>query len=243
MGGTPASYVISSAAGGVALNSTHAGAIPLTTNSTTMSRYLLTAGAGQQGVASLGAAMLLDVLWGIGGISYTGATYDINSTIAPLTRSTNGIGNQIMFVEQTSHSTANNSTFTITYTNSAGTTGRTITGAVMSTLSRAHHIRPIGMPFCQLAAGDVGVKSIEKISFSATVGSGSCQIYIVKPILTIPLIGSGMYVEKDQTLQIEGMTLLAEGTDGKLPYLGWIASGIGAVANTVFYSQIKTVYG
>ena len=240
-GGTPSSYLISSAAGGVALNSTHAGAIPLTTNSTNFNRYLLTAGAGQSGVASLGCAMLLDVLWGIGGITYTGATYDINSTA--LTRSTDGIGNQIMFVMSASHTTATNSTVTITYTNSGGTTGRTITPLVLTTLSRAHHIRPTGFPFCQLAAGDVGVKSIEKVTFASTIGAGNCQIYIVKPILTIPFLGSGMYTERDQTLQIEGMTLLNEGSDGKLPYLGWIASGIGAVANTVFYSQIKTVYG
>jgi hypothetical protein len=217
--------------------------MPLTTNSTSYNRYLLTAGAGNMGVASLGCAMLLDVLWGISGIPYTGSTYDINSTAVPLTRSTNGIGNQIMFVMQTSNSTAVNTTATITYTNSNGTTGRTSTGIVMSTLARAHNIRPIGQPFCNLQAGDVGVKSIEKISFNATVASGSCQIFIVKPILTVPLIASGGYIERDQTLQIEGMTRLAEGTDGKLPYLGWIASGIGAVANTAFYAQIKTVYG
>ena len=242
--GVPSSHTLTSAAGGVALCSTHAGAIPLTTNSTTLSRYLLSAGVGSMGVGSFGCAMLVDVLWGIAGIPYTGATYDINSTAVPLTRSTDGVGNQIMFVEQSSHTTATNSTVTITYTNSAGTTGRAATTFALSTLSRAHHIRPIGMPFVQLAAGDVGVKSIEKISFNAThAGGGTLSVFMVKPLLTVPIIGSGGYVEKDQVLQLEGMIRLSEGTDGKLPYLGWIASGIGAVANTVFYSQIRTVYG
>jgi len=245
MGGTPSSILgsLTSAAGGVALNSTHAGAIPISTQSTALSQYLLTAGCGAQGIGSLGCAMLVDVLWGISGIAYTGATYEIGSTAAPLTRSTDGIGNQIMFVQQTSNATSVNTTATITYTNSAGTTGRVASGIVATTLSRAHHIRPTGLPFVQLQAGDVGVKTIEKVSFSATVASGSCQIFIVKPLLTIPVIGGGGYVEKDQTLQFEGMIKLSEGTDGKMPYLGWIASGVGAVANTVFYSQIRIVYG
>ena len=243
MSGTPSSIntVLTSAAGGVALNSTHAGAIRISTHSTTLNHYLLTAGCGAQGIGSLGCAMLVDVLWGISGIAYTGATYDIASTA--LTRSTDGVGNQILFVQQTSNSTAVNTTATITYTNSEGTTGRVCSGIVATTLSRAHHIRPTGLPFVQLAAGDVGVKSIEKINFNSTVASGSCQIFIVKPLLTIPIVGSGAYIEKDQTLQFEGMIRLTPGTDDKMPYLGWIASGIGAVANTVFYSQIRIVYG
>jgi hypothetical protein len=243
MGGTPSSINVSltSAAGGVALCSTHEGAMQLTTNSTNFNRYLLSAGAGQQGVASLGCAWLLDVLWGISGIPYTGATFEINSTA--LTRSTDGLGNRIMCVQQTNNATNANTTATITYTNSNGTTGRTSTGIVMTTASRAHHCRPVGQPFCYLQDGDNGVRSVEKISFNATIASGLCQIYIVKPLLIVPLLGSGMYTERDQTLQIEGMIKLSEGTDGKLPYLGWIASGTAAVANTVFYSQIKTVYG
>ena len=241
--GTPSSHTLTSAAGGVALCSTHAGAMLLTTNSTEFSRYLISAGVGSMGVGSLGCAMLIDVLWGIAGIPYTGATFEINSTASPLTRSTNGIGNEIMFVMQTSNATNANTTATITYTNSDGTTGRTSTGIVMSTLSRAHMCRPTGQPFCYQAAGDIGVKSIEKISFNATIASGSCQLFIVKPLLVVPIIGSGGYVEKDQVLQLEGMIKLNEGSDGKMPYLGWIASGIGAVANTVFYSQIRTVYG
>jgi hypothetical protein len=243
MGGTPSSVLgsLTSAAGGVALNSTHAGAIPISTQSTALGQYLLTAGCGAQGIGSLGCAMLVDVLWGISGISYTGATYEIASTA--LTRSTDGVGNQIMVVMQASHTSATNTTATVTYTNSDGTTGRVASVVVMTTLSRAHHIRPTGMPFVQLAAGDVGVKGVQKISFNATIGAGACQIYIVKPLLTIPIIGGGGYVEKDQTLQFEGMIRLNEGTDGKMPYLGWIASGVGAVANTVFYSQIRIVYG
>lgn len=244
-GGSPSSVLLSvtSAAGGVALCSTHAGAMTLTTNSTAYTRYLLTAGAGAASNVGFSCAMLLDVLWGISGISYTGSTYEINSTAVPLTRSTDGVGNQIMFVMQTSNSTAVNTTATITYTNSDGTTGRTSTGIVASTLARAHHIRPTGQPFCYLQAGDVGVRSIEKISFNSTVASGSCQIFIVKPLVTIPLVGAGVYVEKDQTMQIEGMLRLSEGTDGKLPYLGWIAAGAGTAANTCFFAQIRTVYG
>ena len=242
-GGTPSSVNISltSAAGGVALCSTHNGAMTLTTNAVASNRYILTAGAGVASIAGFAAVMLVDVLWGITGISYTGSTFEINSTA--LTRSTSGVGNQIMCVMQTSNATNANTTATITYTNAQGTTGRTSTGIVMSTASRAHHCRPVGQPFCYLQAGDNGVRSVEKISFNATIASGACSIYIVKPLLMLPMMGANSWTEKDQTLQFEGMIQINEGTDGKLPYLGWIAAAAGTGANTNFIAQIRTVYG
>jgi hypothetical protein len=99
------------------------------------------------------------------------------------------------------------------------------------------------MPFMPLTAGDNGVKSVEKISFSSTLGAGACSIFIVKPMITIPVIAAYSYVERDQTLQIEGMTRLNTGSDDKLPFLGFIGLAAGTGANTSFYSQIKTVYG
>ncbi len=200
-----------------ALCSTHNGAMTLTTNAVASNRYILTAGAGVAAISGFSAVMLVDVLWGISGISYTGSTFDINSTA--LTRSTSGIGNQIMCVMQTSNATNANTTATITYTNAQGTTGRTSTGIVMTTAS------------------------VEKISFNATIASGACSVYIVKPLIMIPMLGANSWTEKDQTLQFEGMIQISEGTDGKLPYLGWIAAAGGTGANTNFIAQIRTVYG
>jgi hypothetical protein len=241
--GVPSSITITSAAGGVALCSTHAGALPLTTNSTAMTRYMLSAGVGVASNAGFSVIQVVDVLWGISGIPYTGASYAVNSTAVPLTRSTDGVGVQLMVVMDASHTSATNTTATVTYTNSAGTTGRTVAGIVMTTASRAHHIRPAGYPFLTLMAGDQGVKSVESISFNATIGAGACSIFMVKPLMSIPTLGSNQYCERDATLQIEGLTQLRTGTDDKLPFIGLIGLAAGTGANTHVFAQIRTVYG
>lgn len=239
--GVPSSATITSAAGGVAMCSTHAGALPITTQSSAFKHYLLSAGCGVARNDGLSVVGLVDVLWGISGIPYTGSTYDINSTAVPLTRSTNGVGAQIMVVMDTSHTSATNTTATITYTNSAGTTGKTVT-VVMTTGSRAHHIRPAGYPFCTLAAGDAGVLSIEKISFNSTIGAGACSIFLVKPIMFMPTLGPYQWIERDATLQIEGLTQMPYGTDGKLPYYAFIGQAAGTTANTNLWAQVRTVW-
>jgi hypothetical protein len=240
--GTPSSITITSAAGGVALCNTHTGALPLTTNSTALSRYLLSAGVGVASNAGFSVIQVVDVLWGISNIPYTATPYAVNSTAVPLTRSTDGVGVQLMVVMDASHTSATNTTATITYTNSAGTTGRTAV-VVMTTLSKAHHVRPAGNLYATLAAGDVGVKTVESIAFNSTLGAGACSIFMVKPLMSIPTLGSNQFCERDATLQIEGLTQLRTGTDDKLPFIGLVGLAAGTGANTHVFAQIRTVYG
>jgi hypothetical protein len=65
---------------------------------------------------------------------------------------------------------------------------------------------------------------------------------MVKPLMTIPTLGSNQYIERDATLQIEGLTQLTYGSDGKLPYLAFLGLGAGTGANTHLFAQIRTVW-
>lgn len=107
---------------------------------------------------------------------------------------TNGItlprysSGQVIAVGQSAASTAG--LFTFSYTNQDGTAGRT---------SQAHNTFAVAAggqvvassvgsaasyhPYCSLAAGDTGVKSIESVTFTAA-GGGLMALVIVRPLMT-----------------------------------------------------------
>ncbi len=74
---------------------------------------------------------------------------------------------------------ASSVTFTVSYTNSLGVSGRT--GTVTGTLNQAGK-----MLFVQLQAGDVGVQSVQSVTQSLTTGSsGNYGVTIYKPLTWI----------------------------------------------------------
>jgi len=97
-------------------------------------------------------------------------------------------GGQVMAVSQSAASTVG--TFTFTYTNDEGVSGR---------VSQPHFTFAVGgggqivassvgssasyHPFCHLQVGDKGVKSIESVTFTAA-GGGLMALVIVKPLMT-----------------------------------------------------------
>lgn len=107
---------------------------------------------------------------------------------------TNGItlprysSGQVIAVGQSAASTAG--LFTFSYTNQDGTAGR---------ISQAHNTFAVAAggqvvassvgaaasyhPYCSLAAGDTGVKSIESVTFTAA-GGGLMALVIVRPLMT-----------------------------------------------------------
>lgn len=93
--------------------------------------------------------------------------------------STNGKG-VYAALKLTSNWSTGAGTATINYTNSAGVSGRT--GTMID--ASLGNIAP-GTYLFDLQAGDLGVRSIQELQFSVDHVSGTCSLYLVRPILVL----------------------------------------------------------
>ena len=111
-----------------------------------------------------------------------GEQQDMDNTVT-LPRYTSG---RVIAVAQSAASTVG--TFTFTYTNQDGTSGRvsppisTFAVAGGGQVVTANGVGASYNPYCGLAAGDSGVRSIESVTFTAP-GGGLMALVIVKPLL------------------------------------------------------------
>jgi hypothetical protein len=173
------------ATSGAVLTSADTGTIPFTNPSGGQNSYL---GGIRGSSTAAGTLLLYDILWvwTSGGSGWSVTTTGAQSTVSPtaLTRpDANGVGTEL-WVECLAVGGSSSGTSTITYTNSAGTGSRTatLTNAIVST-------PPIGtMQAYTLAAGDLGVKSVQSINNSNTWTSGTFRIMIIRRIAEIPII-------------------------------------------------------
>lgn len=138
-----------------------------------------------------GLLILADRLWHNSGITITQTTaHTVNSVAWPArdkNGSTNGDGVYIG-VEVSAATGAGTPTLTIGYTDSAGNAGATATNTVATVASSAvGTFYPIG-----LAAGDVGVRSIQTFTLSATWTSGTIHLVAYRPIRALRLPAAGL---------------------------------------------------
>jgi hypothetical protein len=133
--------------------------------------------------------MLADRLWHNSGIVVTTTTAQTITSAAWPARdrngSTDGEGVFVGLEVTTGLGNALNTTTTISYTNSSGTSGRTGTIAAIDASS------PIGKFFVfRLDAGDTGVRSIQSITLGATLTSGAVSLVAFRPIC---MVGASLY--------------------------------------------------
>jgi hypothetical protein len=138
---------------------------------------------------------------GLSGVSTADQTVQGTTPTPALTRNTGGVGN-IAFYEIYTTIGSTNRTLTMTYTNSAGTTGRTSTQTIGSAGFReATRMTPI-----PLAAGDKGIQAIEKVKLDATTGTaGDFGITIARPIAYIPIGAAAAPGFRDFTTGLPGL--------------------------------------
>jgi len=128
-----------------------------------------------------GTAILADRLWHNGGFTITStAAQTVNSAAFPA-RDANGTANGDgvhLGVEISAATGAGVPTITVSYTNQAGTAGRTATNSFPTAASSvASSFFPIG-----LQADDTGVRSVQSLTLSATWTSGTMNLVAYRPI-------------------------------------------------------------
>lgn len=139
-----------------------------------------------------GRLLLLDRLWHNGGYTIT-STAAQNSTTPTWpsrcptsgtddTPATTGLG-VMLAVEVSAATGAGTPTITISYTNQAGTSGRTATNIIATVATSA-----IGaVYFIGLQAGDTGVRSVQSLTLSATWTSGTMNLVAYRRIASVPV--------------------------------------------------------
>ena len=99
---------------------------------------------------------------------------------------------------------------TITYTNQAGVSGRTVTANVIPGLSIGVCATAVGTggaannatPFFPLAAGDTGIRQIDSVQFAGSAGGFIC-IALVETLANIQLIEVNVPVEKTYAIETQ----------------------------------------
>lgn len=127
-----------------------------------------------------GCWMIVDMLNLSGGLDATLTTAQTtNLPTAALTRYTSGEGVMAaIYVNASIGATA--TTVTASYTNTAGTSGRTTTATLIGSTAANGTGVVITLP---LQAGDTGVKSVESVTLAATTGTaGNIGVLLFKPI-------------------------------------------------------------
>lgn len=144
----------------------------------------------------------------------------IGSTGSTGDRYANGAGLRLFVASSVVAMGANAPTCIVTYTNSAGTTGKATTtftstasmgvGQLLNTGAAANKYNP----FLPLAAGDVGVKDIESLAWAGTAhASGSVIIGLCKPLWCIPIPATGLYSKMDLVNSFPSMRQIKDGAN------------------------------
>lgn len=171
----------------------------------------------------------------------------IAATTANVDRYPNGEGLRL-FVAAYATMGANAPTMQITYTNSAGGTGKVTTAGCVSTaaatsgtiLNSGNAANKYG-PFLPLAAGDTGVKDIENIIWGGTAhASGSVFIGLCKPLcMPIPVPATGLYSMVDFVNTLPSMPRLRNGANVTFLVFNTAATSAGGT----FYANFDYGYG
>lgn len=148
---------------------------------------------------------------------------------ASLTRDISGEGVRIVIVAQAPM--ASPADLTITYTNSAGVGGRTVTHTVIAATSLGVAASGTGTggtasptPFVPLASGDIGVRSIQSVQFATSSGGFICLV-LVKPLAQIQTYETNVPAEKNYGFDNQMLPEIKQGA-----YLNFLVMRSGTAA-------------
>lgn len=198
LAGFPGAGAFDTTLAGVALSAANGG-LTRTNPASGESRFF--AGDGISS-AQAGQLYLCDRLWHNGGFTITLTTAQtVNSATWPArcptsavdeTPGTTGFG-IYAGLEVSGATGAGTPTLTLSYTNAAGTAGRTATNVqATAATSAAGTFYQFG-----LQSGDTGVRSIQSLTLSATWTSGTINLVAYRVLASFPLPAAGIPVPRD----------------------------------------------
>jgi hypothetical protein len=175
--GLPGPGVTPATGNGAIPDDTTAGAHPFTNGAGAENNYLLHVAATS---LTLGTLYFYDRLWANSGLNTT--TTITNFTSTALTRHTGGVAVEVWLEVYTALGAATASNLTVSYTNQAGTTGRTGTIVKPAVTTAVGEMFPM-----QLQSGDSGVRAIASTQWSVTQTSGDFGLVMMKRCGMVPL--------------------------------------------------------
>jgi hypothetical protein len=212
------------------------------------------------GPAAAGAPWILMLVDELGYVRIQGASSaDVTGTgsrtvtmtaLDGASRYPNGEGSRLYISSLVAPATGGPNISALTYTNTAGTTGRampyTVSMAAAPAISSLPHTGNAANrygPFLPMAAGDTGVRDIEAFTFSGgtayTGTTGVLVMHHVVPLLSIPVLASGVAAERDLVNQLPSMPRVRDGA-----HLKWLMFATGATtANSPFVASLDFGWG
>lgn len=182
--------------------------------------------------SNIGNVVINDRLWHNSGFVVTNtAAQAIASTALP-SRDADGAnaGRGVMLaMEVTAALGAGTPTLTVDYTNSVGTAGRTGTIGPIATTSALGTFYPMTMQ-----DGDVGVRSVQSITSSATMTSGSVSFVLYRPVTMLGMVAPNIgYTEDAVALG------LPRWYNGSVPFLTHVlgSTSMGISAGSFVWAQ------
>lgn len=172
-----------------------------------------------------GIVTLYDRLLHISGLS--GTSISAQTVGGSLTRYASGsasVGNQIWIEINTIIGTTG-TTITASYTNQAGTSGRTTQAAPIGATNAREAERMIPLP---LQDGDTGVQEVASVTLAGTTGTaGDFGVVIVRPLSSISLQNVGAWTTDDAISGMPGMPEILTDACLALMYLSGSATAMG----------------
>lgn len=184
--------------------------------------------------AAAGGWILCDRLWHNSGFTQATTTAEtVNSVAFPardVNGSTNGVGVLVGLEVSTATTNAGAITnTTMSYTNDAGTAGRTATIPSFP----ATGVAGTFVPF-QLAAGDTGVRSIQSLTKGTSYAGGTMHLVAYRPIMMLPFTVTNIGAA------VDGVSAgLPRMYDSSVPFLQIVlpATAIGTSIGSITYTQ------
>lgn len=201
-------------------------------------KYLLTWGFASS--QTINMFLVHDMLVAAGGITTNSAVAQTINTTA-LTRYTTGAGVNAIFDVVTAPASGTQNLTLSSYTDQDGTAGLTTVAHQFSSaeviplyrLSPKFPTANSSVPAMQLASGDYGVRAVATATFSAAVLTGVVALVLYFPLAFVPGVASFTYVERDSTIQIDGLTELAQTSGAVLGCLNVFINAFTTISGTV----------
>jgi hypothetical protein len=155
---------------------------------------------------SAGTLLIYDRLLHISALS--GTATGTQSVGGAITRNVGGLGNEIWIEINTAIGTTP-TTIAATYTNQAGSTGRTTQSVAIggAELREAQRMIPL-----TLASGDSGVQAVSQVQLAASTGTvGDFGIVVMQPLLALPVSAIGIGSIRNLLTDIPGVFQVSAG--------------------------------